>query len=413
MTQVTVAFTNEARWFHRFFQQLFQTYLPNFVIIQADPNRPPHLLFFSIFGPDHKQFFRNNNKTKFVLICGEPADLSKYTFCSLIIDCKNVPSLRPLGVPFVYLPFYITSFGERYINRYDELFITKNQDIKSKSKFCAFMYSQEVEFRNTLFDMLNNYKRVDALGKCRHNMDGKIDRHFYEVGKKTYNDLAVEKYRPYKFVLAIENSRHPGYVTEKIINPMLAGSIPIYYGAPDIVQHFNPKSFIRIDDFASFEDAIQYIKQVDQNDDLYQAYLKEPWFSMSNETIKSLFQGQSIVNHLSKIGTPSINHQHHQRHQHHQHQHHQKFSNHHHRQNFARQPTFFFRYPTRTYQHQRPKIMMQQQTRFLSGPLSFQQRLKLRSNLNRSFLSVRGGSGTTKLRQTQFTKRSNQRRKGI
>lgn len=410
-TKITVAFTNEARWFYRFFQQVFQTYLPNFVIIPADPQKPPHLLIFSIFGPDYKQFARSH--TKFILVCGEPADLSKYTFCSLIIDCKNVPSLRPQHVPFVYLPFYITSFGERYINKFDELLLdhpnTQKIESKPKTKFCAFMYSQEIEFRNTLFDMLTTYKKVDALGKCRHNADGNIDRHVYEVGNKTYNDLAVEKYKPYKFVLAIENSRHPGYITEKIINPMLAGAIPIYYGAPDVIQHFNPKSFIRIDDFASFEDAIQYIKQVDQSQELYDAYLKEPWFSTPNDTVKSLFQGRSIVDLLSRISTSNIHrpHPHSNIHQN-AHQNRQQ-SGHVTRQSPA---NFFFR-QRNNYQMMRPFTQFRSRMKMVvinRNNIGFQKQLSVR---NRS-LSTLWRSAS--LLPSKFTKRmttNHRQRKGI
>ena len=46
------------------------------------------------------------------------------------------------------------------------------------------------------------------------------------------------------FVIAFENVIEPGYVTEKIVNGMLAGSIPIYYGTEDVKTLFNKDSFI-------------------------------------------------------------------------------------------------------------------------------------------------------------------------
>lgn len=47
------------------------------------------------------------------------------------------------------------------------------------------------------------------------------------VGKK------IEVLRDYKFCFAIENIEMPEYVTEKIIDALVAGCIPIYKGAPD------------------------------------------------------------------------------------------------------------------------------------------------------------------------------------
>jgi len=49
----------------------------------------------------------------------------------------------------------------------------------------------------------------------------------------------------YKFTIAFENSKDiPGYVTEKIIDPMLAGSIPVYWGAPNITDIIPDTCFI-------------------------------------------------------------------------------------------------------------------------------------------------------------------------
>ncbi|CAI6003896.1 unnamed protein product [Closterium sp. NIES-65] len=48
----------------------------------------------------------------------------------------------------------------------------------------------------------------------------------------------------YKFILSTENTRVPGYVTEKALEPLEAGTVPVYYGAPDIRSFMPPESFI-------------------------------------------------------------------------------------------------------------------------------------------------------------------------
>jgi hypothetical protein len=40
----------------------------------------------------------------------------------------------------------------------------------------------------------------------------------------------------YRFVLAFENSICPDYVTEKFFDPLAAGSVPVYRGAPNIAD---------------------------------------------------------------------------------------------------------------------------------------------------------------------------------
>lgn len=41
---------------------------------------------------------------------------------------------------------------------------------------------------------------------------------------------------PYRFCLALENSSEPGYFTEKVVDPLLMFTIPIYWGCPNIVD---------------------------------------------------------------------------------------------------------------------------------------------------------------------------------
>ncbi|MGK7940035.1 MAG: glycosyltransferase family 10 [Crocosphaera sp.] len=48
----------------------------------------------------------------------------------------------------------------------------------------------------------------------------------------------------YKFVLCFENSRENGYISEKIFSSLFSGSIPIYFGAPDISEHIPQDCYI-------------------------------------------------------------------------------------------------------------------------------------------------------------------------
>ena len=50
----------------------------------------------------------------------------------------------------------------------------------------------------------------------------------------------------YKFSIAMENSNGDGYVSEKIVDSFLSGTIPIYYGDYIIDEYKNPKTYILI-----------------------------------------------------------------------------------------------------------------------------------------------------------------------
>lgn len=69
----------------------------------------------------------------------------------------------------------------------------------------------------------------------------------------------------YKFTIAYENTAYPGYVTEKVIDAIVAGSIPVYMGAPDIAEHLPAEAFIDARAFRSPEAIAEYIEQMTES----------------------------------------------------------------------------------------------------------------------------------------------------
>jgi hypothetical protein len=63
---------------------------------------------------------------------------------------------------------------------------------------------------------------------------------------------------PYRYSIAIENTVHDDYFTEKILDCWLAGAVPIYYGALNLEKYFPGDSFIRLHslDFDAFESRV-------------------------------------------------------------------------------------------------------------------------------------------------------------
>lgn len=57
-------------------------------------------------------------------------------------------------------------------------------------------------------------------------------------------DAKHELLSHYKYTIAYENTAYPGYVTEKVIDAIVASSVPVYFGAPDIVLQLPAEAFI-------------------------------------------------------------------------------------------------------------------------------------------------------------------------
>jgi hypothetical protein len=143
-----------------------------------------------------------------------------------------------------------------------------NQVLAGKRGFCAYVMSNvrdSADERVRLFEALSRYKTLDSGGRWRNNVGGPVD-----------DKLAFQK--NYKFVLAIENSSTPGYLTEKFAEAAQADAVPIYWGDPTVAETFNPGAFVNCHDFDTPEAVAQHVAEIDNDDKRYLDMLRAPWF---------------------------------------------------------------------------------------------------------------------------------------
>jgi len=60
---------------------------------------------------------------------------------------------------------------------------------------------------------------------------------------------------------------------------MLANSIGVYHGAPNVGAYFNTGSFINYDDYGTYQAMLDRIIELDRDDTQYARMLSEPFFS--------------------------------------------------------------------------------------------------------------------------------------
>lgn len=123
----------------------------------------------------------------------------------------------------------------------------------------AYCSSHKVNEREDFFA-----KCVDTIGPQLCHSFGQCDGNRPESKKPTisgkwYSDSVIQTYKDYKFVIAFENGVVDGYVTEKILNAFYSGAIPVYHGSKNINELFNPKAFINVSDFKTYDDCIDYM----------------------------------------------------------------------------------------------------------------------------------------------------------
>ena len=141
-----------------------------------------------------------------------------------------------------------------------------------RKKFCAAVISNNQSF--SLFRLgfireLNKYKKVDMGGYVFNNIGSQIKN-------------KIEFLSSYKFSISMENSDGDGYVSEKILESFIAGTIPVYYGNYMVDEYINPKAYILIKGEKDLKKKIEYIIKIDNDNELYKNLLNESIFVFNN-----------------------------------------------------------------------------------------------------------------------------------
>lgn len=240
------------------------------------------VIIYTCFGNEHKKY----NHCKKIFYTGESLR-PDYNECdySITFDFDNYDD-RNIRIPLWY--FYIDWFG---VDTYDnpEYLIPVNYlyednifSKKEKTKFCSAVFSKNNDLRFVMSNKLESYKKVDCYGKVHTNKlpDGELHK--------------MNIISDYKFNLCFENTISPGYFTEKLLQAKISGCIPLYHSDKTYVSDFNEKCCINLIDFKNQDDFIEYIKEVDNDDNLYNKIKSEPLF---NENVNLI----DIFNKIKKI----------------------------------------------------------------------------------------------------------------
>ena len=174
-----------------------------------------------------------------------------------------------------YLPEHLLEYSQ----------ILKEFRNTDKSHFCNFIYSHlDKDFSGTVTrrdfcKSLMKYKKVDCAGRIMQNTDElkRLEENIIHDKRSSINPFAKHVYiSKYKFTIAFENTSYPHYFTEKILDPFLVGSIPIYWGCPQVAQMFNPAAFINCHDYSSLDKVVARVQEIDNDHELYLKYATAP-----------------------------------------------------------------------------------------------------------------------------------------
>lgn len=83
----------------------------------------------------------------------------------------------------------------------------------------------------------------------------------------------IEVIKNYKFAIVFENSNNDcGGISEKIFDAMAAGCVPIYWGAPNVLDYIPENTFINFRNFSSYQELDIYLKKINESE--YNKYIE-------------------------------------------------------------------------------------------------------------------------------------------
>ena len=248
---------------------------------QVELSDHPDYIFASVFG---RPFDYTNYNCVRILYTGEPLS-PDFNLFDYAIGFDNIVFEDEEGKNRYYrypLCFYNYEQLKQYVS--GMTYHQAKKALNSKTCFCNFIYghpSAKGE-REAIFEALHKYKRVESAGSFLNNMPG---------GKVVpFTEEKVEFLRKCKFTISSESICYPGFVTEKIIDPILAQSVPIYFGNQNIEKEFNPEAIINLQRFSSLEEGIERVVEVDHNDELYLHMLMAPKL-ISEDYLEKIYEG--------------------------------------------------------------------------------------------------------------------------
>lgn len=262
------------------------------VALDMDPNTESSMqcggndLIFEALSKNYDVKFSDNPDIIFSWypVCGlKGTDYHKY-------QCKRCLWLLESEVPdfncfdYVISPYHNLKYYDRHLylpasimggNNFQtelnyKLAQEKHNNINidlAKRRFCSFTVSNDTNAdseRVDFFKMLCEYKTVDSGGRAYNNIGGMVK-----------NKLEFDS--AHKFSIAFENMKGC-FITEKLDAAFAGKTIPIYWGNPYITEVYNSKAFINCHDYASFDDVVKRVIELDNNDEEYLRVLREPAF---------------------------------------------------------------------------------------------------------------------------------------
>lgn len=234
------------------------------------PNYNKKINFYSVFG--NNAYIKKKILGKKVFYTAE--NIKKNDYCLDIVDLSLGFQSFTNASNYLYLPGWMLflippeSTEKEIVNIIDRVNSTKNENVIDNAVLIARHDIRGT--RKMIADGVSDILKITYAGKWRNNTT--------DLWKK-YDDNKIEYLKNFKFNICPENSNTHNYVTEKIFQSFVAGTIPIYYGAennpePEIINKASLIYWNKDDN----RDNLNLIMNLKLDREKYLSFIEQPKF---------------------------------------------------------------------------------------------------------------------------------------
>lgn len=150
-------------------------------------------------------------------------------------------------------------------------------DVPVGDRMASAMVKNCKKTRKELLGKLIRLLSIASYGECHNNAHGDdrqtAPEHRHVPNDQILMDQKVDIISQHPFHLAMESTdREAGFVTEKIFQAFLAGTLPVYWGSSDVSSRVPPGSYIDFKNFESVEVLAKHLKELLQHQSEYMKY---------------------------------------------------------------------------------------------------------------------------------------------
>jgi hypothetical protein len=253
-----------------FFLTLFEKVFKGPVCITTSPDEA-NVLIESIFGNNTYLYYKKWRAT--FLFTGE----SHYCNYPHVSQFNCVLGFEETRDIYVQCPLYLL-FLQTNPAIIDQLNPPHEKNIPPNNASVVISNAHGEE-RLRFMDQVEQHMPVFYGGKYKNNTDGVVNGHFNSPEMNEF-------YQRGKFAITMENADRPYYITEKLVNGLRSGVVPVYWGTSRVKEFFNPKRFLHLKPGATEEDISEMIKRMkSMTDEEYLSIIHEPIMIRSMEDV--------------------------------------------------------------------------------------------------------------------------------